>query len=70
MSTYPFASYITYLIKITNPLILNEDERVPFRGTTSIRWVYPPQRSYHPDHHQGLAITGYPCRSTLDFALR
>jgi hypothetical protein len=23
------------------------------------------QHAYHPDHHQGFAVTGYPCRSTL-----
>jgi hypothetical protein len=38
----------------------SEDERVSFRGTTSIRRANPERRALFPDHHPGFAVTGSP----------
>jgi len=37
------------LFQLKSPIILREDERAHFRGTTSFRWTSPHQRTHHPD---------------------
>ena len=47
-------------MKTQNPFVHNEDERVNFRGTTSIRQLSTDWRTHLPDYHPDLAITGLP----------
>lgn len=46
------------------PSVHSRTKGIAFRGTTSVRRIIP-RRTHHPDQHQGLAITGSPCRSNL-----
>jgi hypothetical protein len=46
------------MLQYKNPSIQFEDERVTFRGTTSVRHALRRWRAQRPDYYQGSAVTG------------